>query len=369
MQENERLQLVGAAFGREGALEEYEQIKYGHINRTYRVRFKGVDYLLQCINTHVFKHPLAVMHNIDVVTEHIRHLNPDASPRTRLHFYHAADRNNYYIDDEGGFWRMCNYVADSVTVETVDDIRVLALAGEAFGGFMRKLSGVDASQLQETIPDFHNTRKRMQKLFADVEADPVGRVHEVLPEIQVVRDAYDFGCSLCDMIDRGEVPLRVTHNDTKTNNVLFDRETMQPLVVIDLDTIMPGLMAYDFGDTIRFSANTAAEDEKDLSKVSMDLERFRVFAEAFIAQTGDMMTDSELHSLLLGGPIMTLEVGLRFLDDYIEGDTYFAIAYPTHNLDRARCQLALYADMRRKLPEMERILHQIDAKRRAKGGD
>ena len=199
--------------------------------------------------------------------------------------------------------------------------------------------------------------------------DLSGRRANVQDEIQFILDREADTHVLLNFIDKGELPLRVTHNDTKTNNVLFDRETMQPLVVVDLDTIMPGLMAYDFGDTIRFSANTAAEDEKDLSKVSMDLERFRVFAEAFIAQTGDMMTDSELHSLLLGGPIMTLEVGLRFLDDYIEGDTYFAIAYPTHNLDRARCQLALYADMRRKLPEMERILHQIDAKRRTKGGN
>lgn len=356
---------VCKAFRIPGEITEWLPLTSGNINTTYYVVCQDgtekKDYLVQCVNSYVFKHPERVMHNIELVTEHIRRKNAlqgITGRRTRLHFHHTAEGRNYYVIKEGEFWRLSNFIEDSVSFDTAEDSKVLQMAGKAFGQFARQLADFDAGQLYETIPHFHDTRQRLETFFAHVEEDPCGRCAEVQEEIAQIRGAREFGCKLNEMVDRGELPLRVTHNDTKTNNVLFDKETLEPLVVIDLDTVMPGLAAHDFGDTIRFAANTAVEDEADLSKVSLDLELFRAFAEGYIGAAGDLLTSAELKTLALGAATITLEQAMRFLDDYITGDWYFKTLYPGHNLVRARCQLALFQDMISKFDKMNAIVEE-----------
>lgn len=363
------LRQVCTAFRIPGEIIEWRPLTSGNINTTYYVACQEAsekkDYLVQCVNAYVFKNPERVMHNIELVTEHIRRKNAAhgiTGRRTRLHFHHTAEGRNFYVLNEGAFWRLSNFIEDSVSFDTADDPRVLRMAGKAFGQFARQLADFDAGQLFETIPHFHDTRQRLETLFAHVEEDPCGRCEEVRREIAQIREAREFACRLNEMVDRGELPLRVTHNDTKTNNVLFDKDTLEPLVVIDLDTVMPGLAAHDFGDTIRFAANTAAEDEADLSKVSLDLELFRAFAEGYIGAAGELLTLAEIQSMALGAATITLEQASRFLDDYITGDKYFKTRYPGHNLVRTRCQLALFADMMGKFDEMKAIVLEITAK-------
>ena len=211
---------------------------------------------------------------------------------------------------------------------------------------------------------FHNTKKRLEKLYADVEADPCGRVAEVQSELEFIRAMHKHAVKLTDMLEAGEIPLRVTHNDTKTNNVLFDKKTGEPLVVIDLDTVMPGLAMHDFGDAVRFAASTAEEDEPDLSKVQLDLAKYTAFAEGFIGQIASVLTEKEIETMALGALTITMELASRFLDDYITGDLYFKPKYEGHNLVRARCQLKLAEDMWAKFPQMEQIVRDIAAANR-----
>ena len=242
--------------------------------------------------------------------------------------------------DQDGFWRLSNYVP-SVTFNSCDDLNVVRSAGEAFGDFQMMLSDFDAGALYYTIPDFHNTRKRYEKLKADMAADPCGRVAEVRAELDWLLSVEDEACRLTDMQEQGELPLRVTHNDTKINNVLFDEATHQPLVVIDLDTVMPGLVGHDFGDAIRFAANFVEEDCPQAEKAGVNLNVFWAFAEGFLKKTAATLTEAEVATL--GNSCFTLacELATRFLDDYIVGDKYFKIRSPQHNLERTRCQIAL----------------------------
>ena len=357
------LYQVCKAFRIPGEITEWHSLTSGNINTTYYVACQEAsekkDYLVQCVNSYVFKHPERVMHNIELVTEHIRRKNAlqgITGRRTRLHFHHTAEGRNYYVIKDGEFWRLSNFIEDSVSFDTAENPKLLQMAGKAFGQFARQLADFDAGQLFETIPHFHDTRQRLETFFAHVEKDPCGRCAEVQKEIAQIREAQAFGCRLNEMVDQGELTLRVTHNDTKTNNVLFDKDTLEPLVVIDLDTVMPGLVAHDFGDTIRFAANTAAEDESDLSKVSLNLGLFQAFAEGYIEAAGDLLTLAERKSLVLGAITITLEQAVRFLDDYITGDQYFKTLYAGHNLVRTRCQLALFVDMMKKIDQMNDIV-------------
>lgn len=359
-----KLSYICKRFRIGGDLIIYRLIPSGHINTAYYVAlYDGTEvrqYLIQRVNWYVFKDPVSMMNNIELITKHIMSKERTIERRRRLHFHHTDEGRNYLIIDEGGekeFWRLYNFVERSVSFETAagnDD--VLRMSGKAFGRFVKQLQDFDASLLVESIPHFHDTRFRLNTFFADVEADPVGRVAEVLPEIEIIRGGRDFGETLCRMIDSGELPIRVTHNDTKTNNILFDRETIDPLVIIDLDTCMPGLACYDFGDTVRFAACTRSEDEDGNE---LDLRLFRAYAEGYLSQTADILTDTELDSMALGACIITLELASRFLDDYITGDKYFRIDRPTQNLERARSQLSLYLSMRGHLDEMNAIVHEI----------
>lgn len=356
-----QLAEIGVKFRLPGTLYAYEVICNGNINTTYEVHYrqdgKVKSYIVQKVNTYVFKNPEQIMRNIAGVTEHIA---AKVTDRPTLHYHHTDDGRNFYIDADGSCWRVMNDF-DSVTYNTCEDLKVLRNAGKAFGEFQMQLSDYDASTLYETIPDFHNTRKRLDQLFADAQADVCGRVQEVQPELEYIRSVYDTACRLNVMLEKGELPLRVTHNDTKTNNVLFDRKTGEPLAVIDLDTVMPGLAMHDFGDAVRFAANNAAEDEPDLSKVSLDLNKFRAFAEGYIGATAKALTRQEIDTMALGAFTIAIELASRFLDDYITGDKYFKVNYEGHNLVRTRCQLRLAQDMQAKMPEMERIVAEIAA--------
>jgi hypothetical protein len=315
------------------------------------------SYVAQRINPYVFHHPAEIMRNIDLVTSHIR--NKISADKVSLHFHHTEDGRNYYVDPEdGAFWRLYTFI-HAEAYNACTSLEILKNAGEAFGEFQMQLSDFDASLLFETIPDFLNTKKRLETLFAHAEEDPCGRATEVREEIEYIRSLTPLASRLTDALEAGELPLRVTHNDTKINNVLFDIETKKPLVVIDLDTVMPGLAMHDFGDAVRFAASTAAEDEPNLERVSFDLDKYRAFAEGFIRHTHHALTEAELDTMALGAVTITVELASRFLDDYLLGDKYFKVNYEGHNLVRTRCQLHLVRDMLKKYDEMCAIIKEL----------
>lgn len=331
----------------------------GHINDTFRIETDDAEYILQRVNTAIFTEPEKMMGNIDGITSYIRELakkeGRDPS-RATLTFLKTAEGKNCFFDNDGTCFRLCVFVKDCTSKERVNGIDDFRSCGEAFGNFQRILSEYPAHTLCETIPNFHNTPKRYRDLMNAAEADVCGRAESVKAEIDFARDRREF----CEVLERayaaGELPLRVTHNDTKLNNILFDKYTDEALCVIDLDTVMPGFSVNDFGDSIRFGANTAAEDETDLSKVSLDLELFRAYADGFIKGCGGKLTKKEIELLPIGAIMMTLECGMRFLEDHLKGDVYFKIHREGHNLDRCRNQFALVADMEKKLDAMREIV-------------
>ncbi len=359
-----KFQELAKIFMIEGEITSIETINNGNINATYDVIVNkdGEEhrYVFQKLNIFVFKNPKRIMSNISKITSHIAEKLEDKgkSRDCVMHFSSTYMGKNYYTEGQG-FWRISEYVPNTVTYNTCDDLDKLRSAGKAFGEFQTMLADFDASDLYETIPNFHNTRSRIAVLMRHVNEDPCGRVDEVREEIDRVKALKSLAVRLNELVDSQELPLRVTHNDTKINNILFDKSTGEAKTVIDLDTVMPGLVAHDFGDAIRFAANYAAEDEKDLSKVGLDIERFRAFAEGFIPEVVSALTPIEVKTLALGAFTMTLEVAVRFLDDYITGDQYFKTLYRGHNLARTRCQLKLAEEMQERLGEMNKIIADI----------
>ena len=334
----------------------YETIQMGNVNRTYKVNFrlpegKEKSFLVQNVNTYAFRNPVGLMENIDKVTEHIRAKKPG---QLALHFHHTADRKTY-IADGSNFWRMTNYVP-SITYNAVTDLDVVRNAGKAFGEFQMDLADFDITELTEPIPGFHNTRQRYETLIRSIREDKAGRAAQVREEIDFLLSVQDTACKLTDLQLAGELPLRVTHNDTKINNVLFNPQDNSAMIVIDLDTVMPGLMGHDFGDAIRFAANYAEEDCRDLDKVGVNLDVFRAFTEGFLSMTAKTMTEKEVETLALSCFVLTAELASRFLADYLDGDLYFNIKTPDHNLVRTRCQIALAKDMLKKMDEMEKVV-------------
>ena len=334
----------------------YETIQMGNVNQTYKVNFllpEGTpkSFLVQNVNTYAFRNPVGLMDNIDKVTEHIRAKKPG---QLALHFHHTEDRKTYVADGKN-FWRMTNYVP-SVTYNSVTDMDIVRNAGKAFGEFQMDLADFDIAELTETIPGFHNTRSRYEKLIQSVREDKAGRAAQVQEEIDFLMSVQDKACTLTDLLNAGQLPLRVTHNDTKINNVLFDPETNDAMIVIDLDTVMPGLMGHDFGDAIRFAANFVEEDCPDYDKAGVNLEVFKAFAEGFLSKTGKTMTETEVETLALSCFVLTAELATRFLADYLDGDLYFNTKYEGHNLVRTRCQIALAKDMLKKMDEMDAIV-------------
>ncbi len=355
---------IARAFGLQGEMTLVEVIGNGNINKTYDVTIRTGDacqrYVFQQLNTYVFRQPKQIMENISRITAHIgEKLAAAGESRDRVMHFLSRDNGENFLIDGDAFWRICEFVPETVAYNASEDPDILRAAGRAFGQFQTMLADFDATLLYETIPDFHNTRARYERLDEHRAADPCGRVKEVEAELAVLDAMRADALRLCDMLDAGELPLRVTHNDTKINNVLFDAVTGNEKTVIDLDTVMPGLVAYDFGDAIRFAGNRSAEDEKDLALTGLDMSRFAAFAEGFVGELAEAMTENERKTLALGAFVMTAELAVRFLDDYICGDVYFKLLYPEHNLVRTRCQLRLAQDMLSKMEQMNEIIDGI----------
>lgn len=350
-------------FDIDGTFLECTPCGNGHINDTFMMSFdrdgETHRYSLQHMNRSVFRDPVSLMNNIlhvtDYLKEQIRAQGGDPQRET-LDFVCAKSGEPYFIDSFGEYWRAYHFVEDAYALEEVKDPQDFYQSAVAFGNFQRMLADFPADTLTETIAGFHDTKARFAAFEKAVEEDVCGRAAGVQQEIRFIKDRYDVACVLGDLLEAGELPLRVTHNDTKLNNIMIDDATGKAICVIDLDTVMPGLTANDFGDSIRFGASTALEDERDLSKVSCDLHLFDVYAKGFIEGCGGALTDLEIEMLPMGAILMTFENGIRFLTDHLEGDHYFHIHREGHNLDRCRTQLALVKDMQEKLPQMNEII-------------
>ena len=318
----------------------------GHINDTYCV---GDDtYILQRINTNVFKNPDAVMENIDNVTAFLREKikaeggDPD---RETLTVVKTLDGKNYYKHDDNTVFRMYLFIKNAFSIEDTPSYEDLYQAGIGFGHFQKLLNDFPVETLHETIPNFHHTPKRVEALKQAIEENRAGRKDSCMAEIKFALEKASFADKVISGIAEGKIPVRVTHNDTKINNLLFDTDTRKPITVIDLDTVMPGSALYDFGDALRVGASTGAEDETDLSKVTFDPKAFESFAKGFLFEMKDLLTDEELALLPFSVKLLTYECGIRFLTDYLNGDTYFKIHREHHNLDRARTQFKLVAEI------------------------
>ena len=342
-------------FAISGAPITCEKYGHGHINCTYQVKTDdGHAYILQRINRYVFADPKAVMENVGAVTQYLRERAED--PHEVLNFIPADTGVYYHIDEAGEYWR-CYEFADGICLEAPESDTDFYESAIAFGRFQEMLREFPAETLHETIPLFHNTTNRYRIFRKALQDDLAGRAAGVPDDIRFALDREQEAGTLCSLLDSGELPLRVTHNDTKLNNVLLDAATRQALCVIDLDTVMPGSSLYDFGDSIRFGAATAAEDEKDLSKMEMSLDRFRVFTRGYVRACPGL-TAKELELLPMGAKTMTMECGVRFLTDYLDGDHYFAVHREGQNLDRCRTQFKLVADMEKKWDEMRKIVEE-----------
>jgi hypothetical protein len=350
---------VAERFG--GKAIKAERFGSGHINDTYKVTTEtcGKDLILQKINTSVFTQPLLVMQNISLVTEFlskkIREAGGDPSRET-LEILKEKNGRNYFIDDCGGFWRCFNYIGNTVSYESIENSAQMYVLGKAFGKFQRLLKDFPADRLSETITNFHNTPSRLRDFKAAVENNLSGRAQSVQMEIEFALSRESEAGTVQDLIDGGEIPLRVTHNDTKLNNVLIDADTKKAVCVIDLDTVMPGSALFDFGDGVRSGANSGAEDETDLSLVSLNDDYYINFAKGFLSETKGFLTVNEVKLLAFSPRLIALELGMRFLGDHLNGDTYFRIGRPNHNLDRARTQFKMLEDMENKKDFMESVI-------------
>ena len=353
---HEQVLDVCSHFAFSGTVADVRICGNGHINSTYIVTAEnGKRYILQILNTAIFTDPVGVMNNIVAVTDHIRaglaRAGEDAE-RGTMRVIRTTDGRNGYADAEGRFWRAYDFVEGTVCRLTLDSPETFARVGEAFGDFQRRLADFDASVLIESIPNFHNTKNRYANFLAALERNASGRAHLIEEEIKFITDRADKCSLIVDALADGSLPLRVTHNDTKLSNILLDETTEETVCIIDLDTVMPGSALYDLGDSIRSGASSAAEDEPDLDKVHFLPEMFKVYARGFIKGCGGALTEKEISMLPDGGYMLTLEQAIRFLTDYLDGDTYFHVDYPEHNLVRTRTQIKLVADMEACMEEM-----------------
>lgn len=354
------------AFNLKGVLKEKKPYGNGHINDTFLLicddAGKKQKYILQRMNHSIFKNPPALMENVANVTAYLQKIisekggDPD---RETLHVIKTKNGGNYYEDSLHNFWRVFLFIDDTICLEKIENTEDFYNSGAAFGDFQLLLSGYPANTLHETIPRFHHTPSRFQDFKKAVADDPLGLARSVQTEIDFALKREPDTHALTDLLEKGRLPLRVTHNDTKINNILFDAKTKKALCIIDLDTVMPGLSLYDFGDSIRTGASTGAEDEPDLSEIELDLRLFEAFTEGFLAGSKGSLTDLEISLLPMGAKLMTYECGIRFLADYLVGDTYFKTHREGQNLDRARTQFKLVADMEKKWKDMADIVRRL----------
>ena len=352
-------------FDVEGTLISCERYGEGHINSTYLAVVENngeqKNYIVQKINSKLFTNVEALMNNIKLVTEFNREKiikaggNPD---RESLSLVYTKDGKAYhYCKCCDGYFRVYKFITDAIAYQVVEKPEHFYQSAVAFGNFANLLAEFDATQLYEVLPNFHNTEIRFDNFMKSLNADKVGRAKDVQKEIQFVLDRKDYCGRIVNLLKSGEMPTKVTHNDTKLNNVMLDNKTGEPVAVIDLDTIMPGSICYDFGDSIRFGCNPAAEDEKDLSKVNFDINLFEQYVKGYCTALGDSITKIEKENLAFGAILMTYECGMRFLTDHLDGDVYFHIKRENHNLDRARTQFKLIEDMERLYDQMLEIVN------------
>ena len=330
----------------------------GHINSTYIVE-SDPKCILQRVNTDIFRHPDQVMENISAVTDHLRKkiLAAGGDPlRETLTLMPTVDGKPYYMTPDGDCYRLYRFIEGTVSYDTAETPELFASSARAFGKFQKMLADFPSEKLYETIPHFHDTGDRLKNFRASVAANKSGRAASVQTEIDFVLARANEVTTVTDAMAEGSVPLRVTHNDTKLNNVMLDPVTGEGVCVIDLDTVMPGSLLYDYGDSLRFGASTGAEDEQDLSKISFDLTYFEAYTDAFLSELADSITPKEVELLPFSAKLMTFECGMRFLADHIDGDTYFRIHRENHNLDRCRTQFKLVADMEAKMDDMKAIV-------------
>ena len=336
-----------------GQVQEICPYGEGHINVTYLVTTDKKRYIMQKMNTNVFPNSVNLMKNICAVTEYLR-----AQGVETLNVVPTKEGESFLQADAN--WRVYDFIEDTVTYQTAPSGKVFANSGKAFGQFQNYLAGFNASVLYDIIPNFHDTPKRFRDFKAALAADKLGRAKDCKSEIDFILSHEATYSTAMEGLKDGTLPLRVTHNDTKLNNILMDAKTDEARAVIDLDTVMPGSMIFDFGDSIRFGASTAAEDEKDLDKVHFSLELFRAYAEGYCSAVKDSITPREKELLPYGAYLMTIECGMRFLTDYLAGDTYFATKYEGHNLVRARTQLKLAGEMEQAFPAMAAIIEELN---------
>ena len=365
--ENEAiLNEVIAAFDFPATLMGAVRYGSGHINDTFCLvcqpqEGKAIRFVLQGLSVAAFPRQDELMENFIGVTSHLRKKIEAAGGdvmRETLNLVNTRDGKPYYTDSTGKVWRLMPYVEGTVCLQKATP-ELFEASARAFGRFQRLLNDYPAHTLHESIVNFHNTEDRFAKFLAALEADKLGRAKDVQAEVQFVLDRK-ADCSVAlNALREGKLPLRVTHNDTKLNNVLIDEQTQEGICIIDLDTTMPGLSIYDFGDSIRFGANHSAEDEKDLTKVNFDIELYKIYTRGFLEGAQGGLTDAELEYLPWGAKLMTLECGIRFLTDYLDGDNYFHIRYADQNLDRCRTQFKLVSDMEQQWDEMHAIVREI----------
>ncbi len=346
----ERIARIGDQFAVNGDFLYGEELRNGHINTTYRACYRAEDgqedrYILQRINDYVFKDPAQVMRNVEKVTRHITwkllRRRRDAAGQT-LNLYPARGGRNYIVlPEEGGMWRCYNNIEGTHTYDVVENTRQAYQAGYAFGSFQDLICDMNPEDIRESIPDFHNTPKRYADLLRSVAADVKGRAANCQEELALLKSWESRYSRIVDMLASGEIPTRITHNDTKINNVMLDEETDDAVCVIDLDTVMPGSVLYDFGDMVRTATCMAKEDEEDLSKVKMEMPFFESLAEGYLDAAHGFLTQKEVEFMPFAGWLITTEIGIRFLTDYLDGDLYFRTEKPEHNLIRARNQFKL----------------------------
>ena len=346
-----------------GELKECIRYGSGHINDTYRLTYETSQgtkrYILQRMSRNIFKKPVELIENISGVTSWLRKKiieNGGDPERETLTLVKSQTGLPYFVDSDGEYWRVYLFIEGATCYDAVKDDNDFYQSAVAFGHFQQLLADYPAETLHETIKDFHDTKKRFQTLKNAIEKDSCHRAESVKEEIAFALQHEYLANVFGELLAKGEVPLRVTHNDTKLNNVMIDLETGKGICVVDLDTVMPGLAMNDFGDSIRFGASTALEDEKDLSKVSCDMELYEIYVKGFLESCGDKLSAKEIEMLPMGAKVMTYECGIRFLTDYLEGDHYFKIDREEHNLDRCRTQFKLVADMEQKWDTMQTIV-------------
>lgn len=358
---------IAGRFALKGMPAAAEQIKLGYINQTYRLETIDAEnqkhnYILQQVNTKVFPDVDALMENYSLVTHHLHEgfllEGSNAEIGSVPEIIPTKDGKNY-LQTEEGCWRVITCFTDVCSMDIPDSAKTFYYAGRSFGRFLMKMQEIPAKKIHEVIPNFHNTWSRYLDLEEAIACDPVGRVHEVKSEIEFIRARKDRYNTIAKAIAEGKLPLRITHNDTNLNNILFNKESGKPVAIIDLDTVMPSTPLYDFGDSIRIGTNTACDDEHDLSKVTCDLQLYESYARGWLEMCGSMLTKYELELLPLAALIITSEDGIRFLMDHINGDTYYNIFYEKQNLYRSRTQLKLVEDMEKKMPEILDMFNQI----------